>query len=75
MFTANDVSEITVVAISTVTPPSHLSESKSCLSDTLSATLLKEVLDRYSEVVGEDFDFIEFRAAFSRFPFGEQCRI
>ena len=30
--------------------------SKSCLSDTLSATLLKEVLDRYSEVVGENFE-------------------
>ena len=49
--------------------------SKSCLSDIIPATLLNEVLDGHPEIVGEDFDFIEFGAAFSRFPFREQCRI
>ena len=50
-----------------------VSPLKSCLSDTLCATLLKEVLDRYSKVVGEDFKFFHLWFTSSWLPIGK-CR-
>ena len=44
------------------------SQAKSFLSDILRVTLLEEVLDRYSEVVGEDLELVSFWIAPARLP-------
>ena len=50
-------------------PPTHRHlTSLSFLLHTSPATLLKEVLDRYPEVVGEDFEFVNFHITSSTLP-------